>query len=653
MRRLLVPTILFFAACKPPQQLGGMRVVVSIDEGSMISCVEIAAESLDTRTILTSQADVSNRPVLQVGITETPSFTGRVRVTVRGFTTPGCTQVPSVVLPAQEGVLGPPPFEMPLEFRFRKAATDGGVADAGVDAGLLDAGVADAGAADAGEPDAGSPDAGIACDMTSCSSMNECATATCAPSDACIRMNRPAATPCDGGLCNGGGVCVAPMGCQLGAVCDAGLSCTTSGTCSDAGVCVPSFAGCVAPACMRRLDMCAADGGCAFEIDPSRVATSCGSGSVCYANGECQPFLRAANVSAARAPWPSNPIVFRADGGACTYGWNTTPGTVGAPLSGVPCPWPTGLDPIALPQQGNGPEVVAFVGTSLVVESGVNLRFLGKRPVVFLIHGDALIEGLVNLRPISPAFPGAGADSAACGVGGVGTSASREGGGGGGYLEVGGSGGRTSASNGGAPNGNPAIEPLRGGCSGGVGWNGTDAGLGGGGLQISVRGALRILDGGIATPATGGPGGVAGSAAGGGGSGGAILLQALTVLVQNGFLTANGGAGGEGGTNRNGVTANGDGGADGAFRTAIFATGGNNGNCCGGNGGPGGAGTTAAGDGTSGISPSSNEPSGGGGGGSRGRIRIDTASGGSCTLTQSVISPTDNLQGPNTTCITN
>lgn len=648
MRSLLVPTLLFIAACKPPQQLGGMRVVVSLDEGSMISCVEISAESLDTRTILTSQADVANRPVLQVGITETPSFSGRVRVTVRGFSTPGCAGTPAVVLPSQEGVLGPPPFDMPLEFRFRRPASDGGITDAGVDAGVFDAGLRDAGSTD----DAGIADGGLSCDMTTCSSMSDCETALCGATD-CMRTNRPAATPCDGGVCNGAGVCLAPSGCVVGSACDAGLSCTTTGTCSDAGVCVPSFGGCVAPACLRRLDMCAADGGCAFEVDPTRVATSCGAGSVCYANGECQPFLRAANVSAARAPWPSTPIIFRADGGACTYGWDTTPGAVGTPLNGTPCPWPMGVQPVALLQQGNGPEVIAFVGTQLVVESGVNLRFLGKRPVVFLIHGDARIEGLVNLRPISPAFPGAGADSAACGVGGAGAASAREGGGGGGFFDVGGAGGRSSVSNGGAPNGNAAIEPLRGGCSGGLGWNGADAGLGGGGLQLSVRGVLRILDGGIATPATGGPGGVAGAAAGGGGSGGAILLQAVTVLVQNGFLTANGGAGGEGGTNRNGVTANGDAGADAAFRTTTPATGGNNGNCCGGNGGHGGAGLIGPGDGTNGTTSSSNEPGGGGGGGSRGRIRIDTPSGGSCTLTQSVISPTDNLQGPNTTCLTN
>lgn len=645
MRRLLVPTLLFFAACKPPQQLGGMRVVVSLDEGAMISCVEIAAESLDTRTILTSQADVANRPTLQVGITETPSFSGRVRVTVRGFSSPGCVQPPAVVLPTQEGVLGPPPFDMPLEFRFRKATTDGGVGDAGIDAGV------DAGLADAAVPDGG-VDAGVTCDMTACSTTNECETAMCNESG-CLRTNRPASTPCDGGLCNGGGACLPPTGCLSGAACDAGLSCARTGTCSDAGVCVPSFAACVAPPCLRRLDMCAPDGGCAFEVDPVRIATSCGAGSVCYANGECRPQLRAANVSAARAPWPSSPIVFRADAGACTYGWNTTPGTVGAPLVGVPCPWPAGVEPVALTQLGNGPEVVAFVGTNLVVESGVNLRFLGKRPVVFLIHGDALIEGLVNLRPISPAFPGAGADSTACGLGGPGAAANREGGGGGGFFDEGGAGGRTSTANGGAANGNAAIEPLRGGCSGGLGWNGVDAGLGGGGLQLSVAGTLRILDGGIATPATGGPGGVAGAAAGGGGSGGAILLQAFSVIVQNGFLTANGGAGGEGGTNRNGTTSNGDAGADAAFRTTTPATGGTNGNCCGGNGGSGGAGTAAPGSGTNGINTSSNEPAGGGGGGSRGRIRIDTASGGSCTLTQSVISPTDNLQGPNTTCTTN
>lgn len=659
MRRpALLVAVLLVGACKPPERLGGMRVVVTVDEGSNVACVEVVAQALETNTVLSGQADVAGRPVLHVGIAETASLTGRLRITVKGYATPGCTGLPFITLPAQESELGPPPFEAPLEFRFPRQARDGGVPmDAGVDAGTPDAGTPDAGEPDAGEPDAGPIDAGV-CDLTNCSTTEACQFATCLANGTCDRGNRMSSTACDGGLCSGGR-CVPMTGCAPQQPCDAGLSCTSDGVCSDAGVCLPTYASCVAPPCLRSLNLCASDGGCAFEVDPTLVTTSCGGLNVCYANGECQPFLRADNVQAARLPWPTRPLVFANDGGACTYGWDTSPGDAGAalipPAAGVTCPWPAQLQPTALSQQLSGPEVIVFSGTRLRIEPNVTLRFVGRRPVAMLVHGDADLEGLINLRPINRLLPGAGADSSLCVASGNGGAA--EGGGGGGFLDDGGSGGRSPTPNGGSANGTDTLRPLRGGCSGGLGFMGVDAGVGGGGLQLTVRGTLRLLDGGIASPGLGGPGGLtsgsAATAGGGGGSGGAILLQASTVIGLNAFLTANGGGGGEGGTRQGSTNAPGRSGADGSLDRRAVAGGGSGGNCCGGNGGHGGAGTSLPDAGTAGTTGSGNTPAGGGGGGSRGRIRIDTPPGGSCTLTETLISPDVNVEGPNTSCMRN
>ncbi|MBL8921746.1 MAG: hypothetical protein JNJ54_23000 [Myxococcaceae bacterium] len=656
--RLLL--LLLVGACRPPEQLGALRAVVNVEPGAGIACVEVVAESLDTNRTLTSQADVAGREVLHVGITETATFSGRVRVTVKGYATAGCTGAALVVLPPQEAELGAPPFDTALEFRFRRLAMDGGVDGGAPDAGRPDAGPGDAGSSDAGGDggvDGGSPDAGV-CDMMTCSTLNECELAACVPDGGCERSNRPSTAPCNGGTCNGAGQCVPTLGCVPRTACDAGLSCTTVGVCSDAGTCEPSFAGCVPPPCWRRLNVCASDGGCAFELDPSTVATSCGATLVCYANGECQPFLAAANVTAARAPWPTAPLHFRRDGGAgCVYGWDTGPGQLGAalvpPQGGTTCLWPPQAQaPVVQAQPGNAPEVVVFAGSSITVDPTVTVRFVGRRAVALLSHGDVTIEGLINLRALSATLPGAGADSPLCGVGGTG-GGDREGGGGGGFLDVGGSGGRAATPNGGAANGDDPLQPLRGGCSGGLGW-GQDAGFagGGGGLQITARAAVRLLDGGIAAPGLGGLGGVAGSAASGGGSGGAVLLQAFNVLAVNAYLTANGGGGGEGGTRRTSpsvLLSNGDAGAIGAFRSTLPAPGGSGGNCCGGNGGVGGAGEDGGTAGTNGDTMANNEPAGGGGGGSRGRLHIDVVGGGSCTLTQTIESPRV-TEGLSTTC---
>lgn len=640
--RLVFASLCVLAACKPPTFLGAARVVVTLEKDSGIACVEVIAQSLDTNTLLTGTTAVNGRSTLHVGISETPTFSGHVRVTVRGYVTTDCTGPAAVTLPFKELELGPPPFDEAIEFLFRSQPMDGGVRDAGSDG-----------------PDA-SVDAGPSCTVDTCAPNADCDTARCLDDGGCLHEPRAPMTSCDGGVCNDLGVCVPPDPCPTGMSCSPGLSCTTLGTCADGG-CVPSFASCVVPPCHRSRNACLADGGCDIELDPLLVGTGCGAGNVCYANGACQPQLPAANVQPAQAPWPSLPMQFDSlltDGGLCNFIFQTSTDDGGFGPATSSCPWPSTLPaPVVLQQVGApGPEVLAFSTTELVINPGARVFFVGKRPVALLVHGDARIQGQLFARAFNARMPGAGADSAWC-DGGIGRSGAgdREGGGGGGYLDLGGAGGRIGAHNGGAPNGNPEIVPLRGGCSGGTGWSApTDQpGLGGGGLQLTVRNRLEIVDGGFVTASgLGAPGGDGGSAAAGGGSGGALLLQANDVFLFRGALTANGGGGGEGGTRTNSSSADGASGAAGALATALPAPGGSNGNCCGGNGGPGGAGNAGPDGGTNGVTSSNNTPAGGGGGGSRGRIRIDTPGTGSCTLTSSVVSPEANL-GPNTTCLRN
>lgn len=159
--------------------------------------------------------------------------------------------------------------------------------------------------------------------------------------------------------------------------------------------------------------------------------------------------------------------------------------------------------------------------------------------------------------------------------------------------------------------GDGSLEPLRGGCRGGTSLNGGTGGRGGGAIQLSVAGRLLIADSGSITASggggRGGPSRLHGG--GGGGSGGAVLLEA-GVLIQLGFVTANGGGGGEGSDAVTGAP-----GADGALESLDPAPGGST--SSGGAGGVGGAGASKGG--TNGLSTSL---SGGGGGGSVGRIRL-------------------------------
>jgi hypothetical protein len=221
------------------------------------------------------------------------------------------------------------------------------------------------------------------------------------------------------------------------------------------------------------------------------------------------------------------------------------------------------------------------------------------------------------------------------GGGGVGSGCTSDdnGGGGGGYGQAGGAGGQDTAGStcttkptGGAAYGNDTLVPLLGGTGGASGQNATAGdpapaagGSGGGAIQITTQGVLRI-DGVINVGGGGGRGGNAsatagcGNAGGGGGSGGAVLLEAASI-EGSGWVTANGGGGG-GGAVKPSIAGDGEPGQP----SSTPAKGGLG-------GGTGGAG----GDGGTGLASPPKDgvtatEGGGGGGGGAGRIRLNTQS---------------------------
>lgn len=167
------------------------------------------------------------------------------------------------------------------------------------------------------------------------------------------------------------------------------------------------------------------------------------------------------------------------------------------------------------------------------------------------------------------------------------------------------------------------LSPLRGGCAGSSGGNGTNLGRGGGAIQLWARGAVNITG---RILAAGGPGTVAptyGAGGGGGGSGGAILIEGTAVAFgANALLAANGGSGSQG----TGTNVPSRPGSYGSFDVTTVA-GGMPGSQCGGLGGVGAArngGATSGGEGGIGSCMINNYGGGGGGGGSVGRVRVNS-----------------------------
>jgi hypothetical protein len=367
-----------------------------------------------------------------------------------------------------------------------------------------------------------------------------------------------------------------------------------------------------------------------------------------HISGTCAYGYTPSNVTPGSLDFASAPDVNAACGGTITI---DTGVTAAVNLCG------TNATPVVQAQSG-GADLWVLPLKSLLLASGTTIKFIGTRPAVLSIVGDATINGTLDVGATG-SIPGAGGNlSCAAGTGqgadGVHNNSSDMGdggGGGGGFGSAGLAGGNGNNGGGGGGAGIVAggstLIPLRGGCrggSGGAGGNANGAGAGGGARQVAVGGLLTV--GSTALISAAGGGGRIGASdeegGGGGGSGGAVFLEGFALSIQaNAWLTANGGAGAGGnatntgranpgtdGLKTNTSRAPGGSGGDGGSSVYLFIT--TYYHSDGGSGGDGAALGGAALPGTNASAPTcvflgpcgGYGGGGGGGGGGTGRIRI-------------------------------
>lgn len=332
----------------------------------------------------------------------------------------------------------------------------------------------------------------------------------------------------------------------------------------------------------------------------------------------------------------------------CDAGYDTTANSGFFCSSAVPAA-------LTVTMPGGSQAVLVTTGPFTITDAG-RLTVTGSRPLILAVEGDARIDGPL-LAGAEHATPGPGGSPPGCpGEGGPGTGGTGGGGGGGGggsYGQQGGNGGIGGSSGPGDAGfasgvfGNAQLVPLRGGCSGGAGGESSaggqqDGGGGGGAVQLSASGVLRVSAA-IAAPGGGGLGGDPANrcGGGGGGSGGGILLEALRLeLAGTARLSANGGAGSEGGDSASAFQF----GENGHTDAPAPAKGGDSMTGVG-SGGDGGVSDVLP---TPGLNYPTGLGGGGGGGGGTGRIRLNSVQG--CVLSGSPAllyspKPTSNLLG--------
>jgi hypothetical protein len=384
---------------------------------------------------------------------------------------------------------------------------------------------------------------------------------------------------------------------------------------------------------------CAADNDCKVGkcvSVPGQNDVSCGTS--CSGSGTVDGFnCQLTCASGAFGYIPSNfaPGSYTAPAGAttdcnATYDSSQHKFTTGSCAGQAPTIAPS------VAQPGGGHPVDILVFKSLTIAG--TLRLVGSDPVILAVYGDATIQGTVDASA-SGSTPGAGGNSS-CATANKGTGSPdnlwEPGAGGGGQAASGGAGGASRGGNGGAAGvaqGTGAV-PLTGGCAGALPYAGNSlnytpsASAGGGGVQISVAGALDVSTGTIKVNGSNGGHGEDGACGGsspaqngtggaGGGAAGTILLEGATVKA--GTYQATGGPGGKGGA---APSPNSQAGGVGAAGGAA--------------GNPG----TAGGDGTqngtapSGCNSGSGIWSGGGGGGGAGGYVKTNVAGGACLCKQ-------------------
>lgn len=209
---------------------------------------------------------------------------------------------------------------------------------------------------------------------------------------------------------------------------------------------------------------------------------------------------------------------------------------------------------------GGPVEILALSVGSLQVQ---NVSVRGSRALAVLSHGDVTIAGHLSVSARNN-IPGPGAilsyPDPCVGTPGAFDGSSASGSGGGGFGTAGGRGGRGGSlafGEGGQASGSPDLQPLRGGCFGSGNSAYSSSGAGGGALQVSARGLVRMVGGARISAngggASGGPSDVlicsvtpgAPCLAGyGGGSGGGLLIESAGLILENDSgLVANGGSG--------------------------------------------------------------------------------------------------------------
>lgn len=450
--------------------------------------------------------------------------------------------------------------------------------------------------------------------------------AVCCTTEAdCDALGLPPGSGCAEGVCVGN-QCV-DQSCQAESDCPSGAPfCSTSGSCvqcldsSHCGAleCDPVSNGCVE--CLNVSDctdgkVCdLASHTCAACQDPAQ----CPSGLCDLGSGRC--------IGAARITPKFTPLACDSVG--------TGPLTLSATTE-LSSDDPAVCNGGFVGQQ-TGPQICVVRHTTIAVEQGATITFVGTRAVALVADGDVTISGTVDVSA-ALRIDGPGGGQATDGV-----ASGPIGGGGAGFRTPGGSGGDASSLGGAANSGPSRPSPVDTGIL--AGGPRTESAGGGGAVSIvSCRGTVR-LSGLVSTVGAGGAAGrnrATTLGAGGGGAGGYVILQGVDVEV-SGRLFANGGAGGSG---RPVNSDKGASGQNGSLSSAVGALGptGTAGAGSGGSGGYAGAGPKPGG------MLLAAGATAGGGGGSTGFLQTATAGGHAPMLMPLDVSP---VVEPNVTLAT-
>jgi hypothetical protein len=401
---------------------GSLLVTVRFENEPVIKCVTVSLSAARGSVQSSAPVNRGDRDQLLFGISQTEEIFGELSVSAKAYLLEGCLGTPVSVQTTKTKL----EFNVQerLDFLFSGPSPDGGT--------------------DAGRP----VDGGADCEVSACLTPPECRTtpAACDVDGGCLWSFQPSGTPCsDGGVCSGAGQCSTGV-CQFlaaGTACDDGLVCTQgdrcasnlcAGTCGDGGT----------PACQKQVPgACSTTNSsqCAFE--PAYTDQACGNAGRCLAGG-CVPWFKlppshlpntvvGLNLVSESANW-----TLGRDGGPCLSIVDTSPAVL-APRPSSWCgalPLPNG----EIRRLADGGEFALFTLSNLNVATKTELRFVGPRPVVLLVLGDATIDGVVSVAP-SGADPAAGAPSTACLPAPSGTSASGGGAGGSFGFPAGGNGG--------------------------------------------------------------------------------------------------------------------------------------------------------------------------------------------------------------------